>query len=453
MKKALTLLLISFNFLFAQEFTRKDTLIYQLEKTPIDTNRVNILDELINETYLNNPKEALKYSIEITELSDQLDFKIGMAQGYGWQGYFYEILGDIDQSLEMYFRTVTIYKEIHSFKQLSTMYNNIAFCYMKTGKAELALEYNLKSLHLNVQLNDTSSIVASLINTAGVYYRQDKFKLALESCRTALILSMKKHDEILIASSLRNLARIFKGQNDYEEAFYCYSMAYKLSSRLDDKEKMGKELNGMGNVLEAQGNNMLAFEFYKKAMNVLGEFGYKREMGNTFNNVGHYYYLQNQLDSALIYYENALVNYREILDNEGISQATYHLGEFYHQQKNNQLAEKFAQESYQLSEQMGYPTPIMNSSFLLYQCYEANGKFKECVDINNRYLQIKDTVDSNEDRKLIEKQKEQFDESIEAHKWELEEIERNKKLESKIIRRNLLEEIYCNIALWHLHSY
>lgn len=446
MKKVLLLLFFSSSLIYSQEIAVKDSIQLELEKLPDDTSRAATLVRLIELVSLSNPAEALKYSIQLTQLSEKANYNAGKALGYSWQGYFYESFGEMDKSVQMYFKAASIYEKIDSLEELSTLYNNIAFDYLKMGNPEMALNYNMKSLKMDLQLKDTSSLIVSLINVSGIYYRQDKFNKALESLRAALKFAMQLDDELLISSSLRNIARVLKDQKDYDEAYFCYSLSFKLSSKINNREKMAKELNGMGNIMQLQGYYPSALDYYRQALAVLSGFGYKREMGNTYINLANYYLHFNQHDSALFYYENALTNFRSMYDDEGISQTAYYLGDFYYKQKSFIQAEKHAFEAYQLAERLGYPTRIMNTSHLLYKCYEANAKFGQCVSINNRYLQIRDIVEQNEERKLIEKQKEKFDAYKQVHMNELEDADRSKKLKAKIARRNLLQYSFMALA-------
>src|ERR1700752_107509 len=69
-----------------------------------DTNKiktVNLLtDQLVN---VGNPQEAIKYAEQGSELSEKLNFKIGLAYSQMLLGIIYEQRGDYPKALEYYF--------------------------------------------------------------------------------------------------------------------------------------------------------------------------------------------------------------------------------------------------------------------------------------------------------------------------------------------------------------
>ncbi len=446
MKKTLVLLFCGVQFLFAQISTRRDSLIFELSLQPQDTTRLEILQSLMDEVSLTDPKLGLEYSLEMTELSEKANYKLGIAKGYDGQAYFYGVLGDFDKSLDLYMKLIPVYVELDSMDLLASTYSAIGYHYMKIGKPDLCLYYSFKGLDLNILVHDTVATTNSLIIIGGMYTRLDKFQKAMNYLRAALALSLAANDLSQIGHCLRNIGKVFKEQKDYDEAFYCYSQAYIISSRDNNKEKMARELNGMGNIMEGRGNFRIALRYYEAAIKVLEGFGFKRELGNTLTNIGYWYYQNGELEKASAFYEQALDNYRPIYEKEGTAQVTFYLGQLYFKNGNLDKAEEFAKESYQLAEEMGYPSKVMNSASLLSQIYKSRGKMGEYIKTFERYVIVKDSVDHNNDRKLINEQKVQFDEYKIKFAIDQELKNRIQKENDQIARRNLLQYSLMTLA-------
>lgn len=450
-KKTFIFILLCFTVLRAQNYSRVDTLVYELEKLPMDTQRITLLNDLILEIHLNDPKIALKYAIEMTRLSRNDGYRFGIASGLNWQGTLYELMGELDSSQQSYFEAMPILLELDSLKDLATTYNNLAYNFMKTGNSQKALNFGYRSLDISVQLKDTTLIIENLLNIGGVYFRLDKLKKSLECYRTALHLAIDMEDNIQTAGVLRNIGRLFREQKDYEEAFYCFHKAYRFSSSVNNKEQMVKELNGMGTIFELTGNDRMAYQYFRKSLQVLDVQGFTRERGNTLNYLGHLYFKEGKLDSSKVYFDQALYNYRLIHDQEGVCQVTYYLAEYYLSMKDFISAEKSAYESYMLAEKLGYPLKIMNSARILSGIYKLNGKLLEYINTYERFVEVKDIVNNNKDREFIDEQKIRFDEYKSTLIIELAEKERVTKEKSQIFRRNILQ--YSLILLLVLLSF
>ena len=97
---------------FAQDQHSIDSLKQLLEVEKTDTSRIDILLE-ISDSYLgNDPEQAQKYADKALELSRSIDAKRHVCKSLLAIGMAVDEMGDVDQAMEVFYRTIKIAGEI-----------------------------------------------------------------------------------------------------------------------------------------------------------------------------------------------------------------------------------------------------------------------------------------------------------------------------------------------------
>lgn len=88
---------------------------------------------------------AIEYIQKSNNLFLELRNKFGAATNYLNLGYYYELQGDLDQSLQNYETCLAIYQEIGNKKGIALCTGNIGTIFYEMGENEKALTYALKN--------------------------------------------------------------------------------------------------------------------------------------------------------------------------------------------------------------------------------------------------------------------------------------------------------------------
>lgn len=90
-----------------------DSLESELKLKEIDTNYVQILNELSFKYYMTNPDKGLAYGKESVKLSNELNYQGGLARAYNALGVNYAAgKSDYETAVEMYKKSLDIYIQI-----------------------------------------------------------------------------------------------------------------------------------------------------------------------------------------------------------------------------------------------------------------------------------------------------------------------------------------------------
>src|SRR5687767_14833806 len=120
MKHALFILLLApIGFCFSQNSSRKDSLLSALNTTNLDTQKISILDGLVEEVFFYNPTEALMYNEQRMELSKKIGFVLGEANSYAWRAYLEESMGHAQLAIDYNFKAIEKYEQISDFSSMS----------------------------------------------------------------------------------------------------------------------------------------------------------------------------------------------------------------------------------------------------------------------------------------------------------------------------------------------
>jgi tetratricopeptide (TPR) repeat protein len=331
----------------------------QLTKSQNNLNDTILLDKLIelsSKLIFNSPDSAIVLAERGRIISKNIKWKEGEAKFLSNLGYCYWIKGDFNKSLEYYKESLKISEEISDKYLQSKVIGNIGLIYFDQSNYPKALEYYFRALKIKEEIRDSNGIAMWLGNIGGVYFEQSNYSKALEYILKALEIDQKLGNLRGVARHLGNLASIHYFQQKYSLALEYYFKALKIDEEIGDKKAMASDLGNIGNVYAAKSNFSKALEYYFKALQLDRELGDKAGMAADFGNIGDLY--------------------RE-------------MGGF----KNS---EKYLKEAIEISKSLGLLSYIKNFEQMLSKLYESSGNCDLAFEHYKKYVEAKDTLESEE---------------------------------------------------------
>lgn len=385
--------------LSAQGPTHKiDSLNVELGKKIHDTVRVQTLMALGSEYYLSSPSTTFKYCNEAKDLSEKINYNDGLLNSYGWLAFLYEQEGKISNALSYYYRALNLSKKIGKKKDQGTILNNIAAIYKDQGKITEALTFHQQSLKIKKEIGDLDGVSASYNNIGLIYASQGKIREALNYYSKSLKIEEDARNNDGISTALGNIAAVYKDQREYEKAKEYYLRAIKINTKAGDKYGIGYSLNGIGGLYELMGNQKLALAYYNKAIQVRTEIDDKAGIANSLRNIGNVYKKVGKIPEAEASFQRSLANFEELGDKLGLATVNNLLGEVMIAKGNSSEAEQYFNKSLLLARELGYPMNISNAAKNLQLLYRQKGLWKQALDLNDLYVQMKDSVQNDKNR-------------------------------------------------------
>ena len=281
-----------------------DSLKFELIRMDIDTNKVIALMNIAKYYYENDYQQSIMYSHEALNLSEKLDYCVGiiesnyhltkiyrtsnvdLAQEFLtnafnaakntnnslWMGNLYNIFGVIKQilnedikAIEYLNKGLDYYKECNYTIGIAAAYHNIGFSYYAIEEYQKALEYTFKAEEINEKTSHNYFLAKNNTQIGDIYLSLDSLKLALkhyniagdiinvnnfESIKSNYFikkanwqLKIHQYDSALIyAQKAFNNARQFSSWQIQEQAVSIMHDAYYSLDNLEEAYLKTKEL-------------------------------------------------------------------------------------------------------------------------------------------------------------------------------------------------------------------
>lgn len=277
-------------------------------------------------------------------------------------------------------------------KHLANVYNNFGVYYNDIGDVEKSTIYYFKSLDLNEKVGFLEGQGAALNNIAISYENQGAISTALEYYNKSLAIREKISDQSGVAITLYNIAYIYSSQEDDYKALEYFEKSLKIERELGSDIGIAYCLNSIGETYLKLGNLEDARNYLDSALLIRTSLGDELGKAQSFENMAEIFDAQDQYDSALVYMHKAL----DIRENRGerrdLCFTLFNIGGIYVSLGDLVNAEKYAERSRQIAEDIQYPASIRNVSLLLSEIYETKNQPQLALKYYKTYVTLRDSV-------------------------------------------------------------
>ncbi len=306
-----------------------------------DTLRVNILLQLCDSLYRSKPDEAIEYADRAKTLSQKLNFLKGEAYadkyaGMGYlvkadyvkafdycqqaadifesmndkqgvsnmltlQGAIYSNQGIDDKALELYFKSLTLSREIGDPKRILTAEVNIGLTYSKKKATyDNALDFYLKALKLSEQLKYYDGIGTVCVNLGELYFFKKDYDKALSYFEKSLD-AFESTNTGNTAYTLNYIGKVYAIRKDYQNAKKYQKEALHVSEAANSKLEEAQALIGLANTYNSEGKRDTALLMFKQAERITSRIGAKTERRDTYQGIASIYAAKGDFRNAFRY--------------------------------------------------------------------------------------------------------------------------------------------------------
>ena len=231
-----------------------------------------------------------------------------------------------------------------------------------------AIDYFIKSLKLKEQVGDRIG-VANLLNNIGIIYEdQGDYLRAIENYMQSLKIQEEIGNSKGMSNALNNIGNCYYNQNEFTRAIDYHTRSLLLKEEIGDKKGISESLNNLGLVYQKQGDFTKALDSYVRSLEIKEAFGDKQSIANSLNNIGFLYLRQGDYKSALLYSLRAI----------------------------------------RMAKEVGAVIQTRDAAKSLWEIHKKQGNFKMGLEMHELFMQLQDSILSEENEKEIIRQEYQY---------------------------------------------
>ena len=257
--------------------------------------------------------------------------------------------------------------------------------------------------------------------TKGIYYySQSEFTKTIECWLEALKYKEARKDNDGIRSMIGNLGLVYWNLGENKKALDYLFKALKLSTEAGDKIKMASQKGNIGMVYFKLNDYGKALTYFFDALEMAEKQGFNEIKKNTIGNIGVVYFHQGDYAKAKEYYLKSLQFQQEAGDKQGISRQLGNIGALYvkapqlaiekgNPKKGLFLAEEYLDKALKLSNETGALNLISEQEDFYSTLEEKRGNWKNAIYRYKKHILLRDSINSEENKKLIVKKEIQYE--------------------------------------------
>src|ERR1041385_6898605 len=277
----------------------EDSLFALLKITIDDTNKINVLNNLVFKLNNSNPDTALILGQQAITLAQKLSWKKGEANAWSNLGINYRHKSEFQKSLSCFNTAIDIVTSLEKTAPSSdsallkmreaTYYSGIGLVYTDEGDYPKALEELFKALKINEAQSDKKRIPITLGNIGNVYYFQKNFSTSLDYYSKALAMAEETNYKTEIARNLGNIGNIYFNKKDYPKALDYGLRATKMNEEMGNKINLSANLGNVGNVYAEQKDYENAYNYLFRGYQLCAQLKSTGGMSINLANIGVLY--------------------------------------------------------------------------------------------------------------------------------------------------------------------
>ncbi|MDW3191316.1 MAG: tetratricopeptide repeat protein [Cytophagales bacterium] len=297
-----------------------DSLETELQISEPDTNRVNVLVQLIAAYFIDKRKDlALEKSAEAIELAEQLSYQKGLSVAWFRRGIIFHRGQAYQNALECYEIDLKLREYLGDLQGAIGTINNIGIIQSKVlGDQGAAQKYYNKALGFALQLKDSVKL-PHIYTNLGISFELEGI---MDSAKVYYHLALENHLKLGnvegAANTYNNLANAYKNQGQLEEAFEGYQNALELYAETKSVEGRGNTWMNIGGLYVRIKEYESGIHAYYKALTIFEEGELPKSIANVYGNLSTVYRDLRDLEEAKTLAARVLALRREIGVNNGI---------------------------------------------------------------------------------------------------------------------------------------
>ena len=394
-------ILIIHPIIYAQNKLDIDSLIYQFEKLPSDTLKVQTANHIVNYYMYRDGSRAMEYAQKELQLSEELGYDSGIALANYQLGIVYNNLDEIDSAKYYYKKSLKLARQINNPIYISQAYRGLAILEFSQGNLNKADSINQLDLVHAIKFKDSTGMALAYDFKGTINQNKGYYEIALTNVLKGLKLFELIGDTIRIADSFNHLA----------------TLEHNL------------------------GNHSKAIEYNEEALKIYEDYNDTYYQAQALNDIGVMYKSRFEEDKALSYFNRSIELAKKANVKAIEAAAMTNIGTTYIQMKNPNKAVEYIEKSIEISAAINAQRRIAIARNKLAEAYNLMGEPEAALSV---LKSVKDYATSTENKSILNsalKQSSKANEALNSYKLALEEYQSFKFLSDSLINEEKINKI------------
>jgi serine phosphatase RsbU (regulator of sigma subunit) len=294
-------------------------------------------------------------------------------------------------------------------REKASALNIMGIVYKEQGEYEKGINVLTEGIEIGKQLNNQGSVASSYNNLGNIYKDQYLSAKALECYNEVLKICRKIDNKPVEASALNNIGALYTITDDVENAIKFYNKSLAIKEELGRKKQIASTLGNIGILYKKKEDYEMALEYYHKSLAAAEEVNNSASIASALNKIGEVYIIQDKYEEALLHLNRSLALSEGIEDRHAMATSLNKIGKVYKYKGDHTTAISYFERGHALGTKSEGLLPIRNSSNLLYQSYKATSQYKEALEMYEKFIELKEGIDSEENRNALIRQEYQYE--------------------------------------------
>jgi tetratricopeptide (TPR) repeat protein len=295
----------------------------------------------------------------------------------------------LNESLENYQKSLSIWKRKKKFNKVASIQHRIAEVYDLKGAFETSIKYVNEALEWFKKESNLLGEANCLFTLGSLHIDKGNTDYALDFLFKSL--KIRKEREIAqfkIAQNLHSIGSCYWDKGDLNNALQYYQEAFQIRKDLNHEPAQAKTLNNIGLVYYDLGDIQKALEYYQQAIYIRRKFEPNLLLANSLHNSGIVLREMGELDKALEYFQESFEIRKKVGNSSYIASSLSGIANTYHARGDLERALKWQQEALEIRRKIGNKQEIQGSLYFLGKIYSDRNERNKALGCFTESLKI-----------------------------------------------------------------
>jgi len=404
-----------------------------------------------------------KKSIAIHE---QIGNKEGVASVTNNLGVYYYNTDQWDLALESFQKSLDILKELDQKGDITEAYNNIGAIYSERGDDSLSVVYITLGLEGAIEAGDDIGTGQGYCNLAIKHQEKGRYKISIELLNKGLAIFKKINNQRGMVLAYNSLGQLYKSQGNLSFSLEYYVKCLEISQSMGNKLAIAFAYSNIGNIYSEQKDYIKALDFYQRSLVINKGIDKVKDVADLYLEIGAIllemeYEDFNTLDLESSSSQEGSLNLEMIKSEEekiefveelyqsgldiyvaleskfGIASANISISKLNYKLEKYPLSNKNALKAYGISQDIGDIHLEKSAVNMLYQSYKKLGDDSNTLKMYEKYMVLKDSVESEENQKAAIQQEYKYKYEVKSTLDSIRNYEKQLVKQTEIEKQNL----------------
>jgi len=267
---------------------------------------------------------ALQYAEELIQLADKENNIEYLSYGYFQKGNAKQFIGELEESLEAYFKSVEIAKKENLMGTEGSSYAAIADIYAISGNHKNAMRYYkraIKTLKSTLQKKeDTVLLASSILNAGDALLTNKKYDSALVYFNESGQLFEHADYPVGKAYNLGNIGMVYANTGRNELAEQNINEAVAILEASQDYYPISVYLMAMADIYVEKEDYETAIGYTKRSLSLAEQYELREQLGDANLKLAELYELIGDLAASYRHYKDHIAHRDSLLNIEKVQQ-------------------------------------------------------------------------------------------------------------------------------------